>query len=107
LALVVSDLRAAIEPCGAEFVIETLAPMLAVYGLGRKSSAEAEAFWAAYIDTLEGVPREALTAGVREYNSAATSEFFPKPGPLKAICERHAIPLRMAANRAQRALEAR
>lgn len=104
LSQVAERLEVAIWPCGAEAVIETLAPLLALYGVPRKSEAEAEAFWRFYLDTLENLPAEALRAGVAEYVADPKSEFFPKPGPLKAICERHAIPLRMAANRAERAL---
>lgn len=92
------------EPCGPQAVVETLAPLLALYGVPRKSEAEADAFWGFYLDTLGNLPAEALRSGVAEYVADAKSEFFPKPGPLKAICERHAVPLRMAANRAQKAL---
>ncbi len=69
-----------------------------------KSEAEARSFWGFYIDTLGGLPREAVTRGVADYVASA-AEFFPKPGPLKALCERHAIPIRMAENRARKALE--
>jgi hypothetical protein len=106
LGIVVWDLERTIEPCGPAVVIDTLAPLLALYGVGRKSEAEAEAFWGFYLDALGSLPAEALRNGVAEYVADAKSEFFPKPGPLKAICERHAVPLRMAANRARKALEA-
>lgn len=101
------DLQRHVEPCGPQIVVETLAPLLALYGVPRKSPTEADAFWGFYLDTLGSLPPEALRAGVAEYVADPKSEFFPKPGPLKAICERHAVPLRMAANRAQRALSAR
>lgn len=92
------------EPCGAKAVVATLGPLLSLYGVADKSENEAKAFWGFYIDALSGLPAEALRAGVAEYVADAKSEFFPRPGPLKALCERHAIPLRMAANRAQKAL---
>lgn len=98
------DLERTIEPCGPAVVLEVLAPLLALYGVGRKSDAEAEAFWGFYLDALGGLPAEALRNGVAEYVADGKSEFFPRPGPLKAICERHAVPLRMAANRARKAL---
>lgn len=105
LEVVVWDLERTIEPCGPETVVETLAPLLALYGVGKKSAAEAEAFWGFYLDALGSLPAEALRLGVAEYVADPKSEFFPKPGPLKAICERHAVPLRMAANRARKALQ--
>lgn len=107
LRAVSADLQRHIEPCGPSVVVEILAPLLALYGIGRKTEAEAEAFWGFYMDALGNLPAEALRAGVAEYIADPKSEFFPKPGPLKAICERHAVPLRMAANRAQKALAAR
>lgn len=98
-------LQRQMEPCGPELVIEVLAPLLALYGVGRKTEAEAEAFWGFYMDALGALPAEALRAGVAEYVADPKSEWFPKPGPLRAICERHAIPVRMAASRARKALE--
>jgi len=94
------------EPCGASWVAATLGPLLTLYGVSDKSEGENKAFWGFYIDALGDLPREAVKAGVSEYVSDPKSEFFPKPGPLKAVCERHAILIRMAANRARKALEA-
>jgi hypothetical protein len=107
LSIVVCDLERVIEPCGPAVVLEVLAPLLALYGVARKSDAEAEVFWGFYMDALGSLPGEALRRGVAEYVADPKSEFFPKPGPLKAICERYAVPLRMAANRARKALEQR
>jgi hypothetical protein len=107
LVVVNARLQRHVEPCGGKFVAQTLAPLLALYGVPKKSEAEARTFWGFYIEALEGLPREAVAAGVAEYVRDPKSEFFPKPGPLRAICERHAIPLRMAANRARKALEAK
>lgn len=107
LMVVADQLQRHIEPCGPKAVAAVLAPLASLYGVQDKSEAEWRAFWKFYVDALEGLPLEALRAGVDEYVASASSEFFPKPGPLKAICERHAMPLRMAANRAQKALSAR
>lgn len=107
LLVVSATLQRHIDPCGPEWVVEKLAPLLTLYGVADKSEAEARAFWGYYIDALGELPREAVSLGVAEYVADAKSEFFPRPGPLKAICERHAIPLRMAANRARKALEHR
>lgn len=104
LAGALDSLQRHVEPCGAKVIAATLGPLLALYGVSDKTEAENRTFWGFYIDALGHLPAEALRAGVAEYVADGRSEFFPKPGPLRAICERHAIPLRMAANRAQRAL---
>lgn len=98
-------LQAHVEPCGPAWIAATLGPLLTLYGVADKSEGENRAFWGFYIDALGDLPREAVKAGVAEYVADARSEFFPKPGPLRAICDRHAIPIRMAANRARKALE--
>ena len=104
--VIASDrLQRHIEPCGATWIAQILGPLLTLYGVADKSEAENRTFWGFYIDALGDLPRESVKAGVAEYVADSRSEFFPKPGPLKAICERHAIPLRMAANRARKALE--
>jgi hypothetical protein len=107
LTLVVDELARHVEPCGPAVILDELTPLLALYNVPRKPPAEAEVFWGFYMDALGSLPAEAVRKGVAEYVADAKSEFFPKPGPLKAICERHAVPLRMAANRAQRALASR
>lgn len=105
LELVGRQLAKHVEPCGPKVVAATLGPLLTLYGVADKSEAENKTFWGFYIDAIGGLPAEAVRAGVAEYVSGAESEFFPKPGPLKALCERHAIPIRMAENRARKALE--
>jgi hypothetical protein len=107
LTVVAKQLARHVEPCGGKWVISLLAPLLTLYGVSDKTEAEAAAFWGFYIDALGGLPREAVKRGVADYVAAGNSEFFPKPGPLKALCERHAIPIRMAENRARKALEVR
>ena len=105
LVRVAGRLQRHTEPCGPKAVAKTLAPLATLYGVSDKGEAEWRAFWGFYADALGELPAEALAAGVAEYVADPKSEFFPKPGPLKAICERHAVPLRMAANRARKALE--
>jgi hypothetical protein len=48
---------------------------------------------------------QALNEAIADYVADARSEWFPKPGPLKDICDRRTIPLRMAFSRARKALE--
>ena len=99
------QIETALEPCGGQAVVEALAPLLALYGVSRKTDAEAKAFWGFYIEALADLPREALRDAVRDYVADARSEWFPKPGPLKALADRRTIPLRMAYSRARKALE--
>lgn len=91
-------------PCGEQAVIATLAPLATLYGIAGKSQGEWRAFWRFYIDALSNVPLEAIKAGVADYVQRPDSEFFPKPGPLKAICLRHAEQLFTALGRSRRAL---
>ena len=56
-----------------------------------------------YITALGDLPLEAIREGVAEYTEQETSEFFPKPGPLKAICRRKAEPVLMALGRVRAA----
>lgn len=60
--------------------------MLAVFGVQGKSENEWTTFWRMYTDALGGLPASAIIQGVRDYLRRETSEFFPKPGPLHAIC---------------------
>lgn len=91
-------------PCGPKAVVAVLAPLVTLYGVSDKSEAEWKAFWGFYVDIIGELPIEAVRAGVRDYVADPTSEFFPKPGPLKAICARHATDVLTAISRARRAL---
>ena len=104
LRQVASELERAIEPCGGQTVIEALAPLLALFNVPRKTEAEAATFWGFYIDALGSLPAEAVRAGVADYVADAKSEWFPKPGPLKALCEKRAKTLRIAVGRTRKAL---
>jgi hypothetical protein len=88
------------EPCGAGFVKSALQSLVLVFGVAE--GARSAAFWNVYIETLDGVPREALDAAIREYAALPDSQFFPKPGPLKALAVKHGEKLRCAAHRAAR-----
>jgi hypothetical protein len=90
--------------CGDTAVIAALTPLVTLYGITDRSETEWRTFWRFYIDALGDLPAEAVRAGVNDYVQSAKSEFFPKPGPLKALCEERAAPIRRAASRASRAL---
>lgn len=104
LAVALPQLERHGEPCGAKAVIAQLAPLAALYGVSDKSEGEWKAFWRFYVDALSTLPLHALKDAVTEYVGDAKSEFFPKPGPLKAMAERHAAPIWTAVSRARRAL---
>ncbi|MDB5438483.1 MAG: hypothetical protein JWM33_910, partial [Caulobacteraceae bacterium] len=84
----------------AQAVRAALSPLVLVYGVGE--AARSAAFWGVYVETLSGLPAEALRAAAADYAAGAGAEFFPKPGPLKALALKHAEPLRRAAARAAR-----
>lgn len=104
LAIAARRLEAHAEGCGPQAVIATLAPLVTLYGVGDRSEGEWTAFWRFYIDALASAPPEALKAGVADYVASAKSEFFPKPGPLKALVDDRARPVVAASHRASRAL---
>jgi hypothetical protein len=101
----VAFLRAHVAPCGKEHVARTLAPLATVFGVGQRG--ETQAFWRVYYDALADVPAESLAAAVAAYAKRPDAEFFPKPGPLRALALKHAAPLYKAAYRAKRAADAR
>lgn len=90
------------QAAGEDAVRRALQPLVLVYGVGE--AARVPAFWQPY-RILANLPPTALAAGIEDYISGADSQFFPKPGPLKALCERHAEPVLRAASRARRAAD--
>lgn len=91
-------------PCGAAGVRAALSPLVLVYGVGE--AARSSAFWSVYVEALSGLPAQALRCAVADYAAGGEAQFFPKPGPLKALALKHAEPLRRAALEAARAGEA-
>lgn len=89
------------EPCGAQKVREALQPLVLVYGVGE--AAKSAAFWRVYVEQLSGFPAEALAQAVNDYAGGANAEFFPKPGPLKALAAKRTEPILKALSRAKRA----
>lgn len=87
------------QPCGERAVQLALQPLVLVFGVGE--AARVAAFWKPY-RLLADLPREALAKAVDEYCGLPDAEFFPKPGPLKALGDKHAEAIRKAANRAQK-----
>lgn len=104
LLMVAEALEIRGAPAGDKAVIAMLTPLVSLYGVSDKGPAEWRVFWKFYINALQDLPREALEAGAADYVSRGDSEFFPKPGPLKAICQRKAEMLLTALGRARRAV---
>lgn len=65
------------------------------------TEAQADAFWRTYEIALAKCPKSALTAAIHDW--VKVGKWFPKPAELLELAEKHAIPMRMAANRAARA----
>lgn len=105
LRVVADKIEAHIAPCGKAAVIETLAPLLAVYGVADRSKGEWTAFWRYYLDSLADLPLECLRAGVSAYVKRSTSEFFPKPGPLRELCILEGAPVYRAVGRVRSAMK--
>lgn len=93
-------LRARATPAGDDAVRKALQPLVLVYGVGE--AARVPAFWQPY-RILAMIPPTALAEGIEDYVASPDSQFFPKPGPLKALCDRRAEPILRAASRASRA----
>lgn len=92
-------LQARCEGCGEEAARRALQPLVLIYGI--TEAAKAPAFWEPYRKALAGVPAKALAAAIDEYVALPDSQFFPKPGPLKALADKAAEPIRRAAHRAR------
>jgi hypothetical protein len=88
---VARKLEALCAPAKSEHIVATLAPMAALYGVADRSVAE----WSTF---------QAIRDGVEDYVGRIDSEFFPKPGPLKGICEEHARESRRALGRCREAM---
>lgn len=101
---------AAAAPCGLPGIIAALKPLASVYGWPAAFSAGDEAttadFWTVYREALGDLPWSAILAGCEAYNRASTSEFFPRPGPLRALCEAKRDEIHLAAFRLAKAVEA-
>lgn len=95
-------IRERAAPAGDNAVAAILVPLVSLYGVGKKSDGEWASFWSFYIEALGDLPREAIEQGVKDYVADARSEYFPKPGPLRALCLKRARPALMAWGRVRR-----
>lgn len=99
------SLQAAIQPCGDGVVQECLLEAASVYGSPWDNDELAAVGMARYFNVLSGLPAEAVRKGFDDYDRQPDSGFFPRPGRLLALCEPHAVKLRIAAGRAKLARE--
>lgn len=98
-------IQAHAAPCGLHAATQALAALFPVYPPPDRSVEEWAAFWKAYHEDLADLPLEALQAAVKDYRQGEKSEFFPKPGPLRALALKRAEPILKAAYRAKRCAE--
>jgi hypothetical protein len=91
--------------CGPMAVSQILGKLFAVYPQPERSDPEWLAFWQAYQEDLGDLPAEAVEDAVKDYRRSAGAEFFPKPGPLRALALKRAEPICKAAYRAKRCAE--
>ena len=85
-AKAVEKFQAAAAPAGGEGVVRALMPLFPVFGVQLRSEEENAAFWSAYIEVLADLAPAVLARGVSAYLAKPDSNFFPRPGPLRACC---------------------
>lgn len=102
---VLSRLSAVNQPAPPQEIIASLAPLVAVYGVQDKSEQEWASFWKVYIEDLSAFPRWVIEAAVRTYRRQKDAEWFPRPGPLRALCEEEYRPSCAAHSRLTRAFD--
>lgn len=73
---------AAFQKAGEEGVRQVIGRRFAIYPQPDRSDAEWAAWWADYVETLEGITWAGLDAAMSAYVADPTSEFMPKPGRL-------------------------
>jgi hypothetical protein len=97
-----AELEEAVKPCGDSFVGAMLSEWTLVYDPGVRS--ETPGYWAPYKHALEDLPHEAIIGGMRAWEKQPDAEFFPKPGPLRALAKKSVEPLYFALGRARKAV---
>lgn len=99
----VAELEAHVAPAGPDAVRRVLTGLFVIYPQPKRDAAEWAAWWNTYMEDLEGFPMFALEQAARDYRRDPASEWFPKPGALVALCNRHALPAVKALGRARMA----
>lgn len=102
-AAVLPALRAQAQAAGDAGVARTISKLFALYPQPDRSEAEWAAWWEAYYEDLAEFPSAALAEACRAWRRRPDAEFFPKPGPLRALAREAARPLLTALARAERA----
>jgi hypothetical protein len=75
------------RPASSGEIVSELAPLIALYGVQDKGEDEWAAFWSIYIEDLARYPRWVVAEASRSYRRQKDSNWFPRPGPLRALCE--------------------
>ena len=89
-------LEAADQPASLNQVMVAISEIATIFPLSDQSSGEWKIKAKFYANALAGLPISAIEAGIADYVNRPDSQYWPKPGPLKAICEQHALPTRAA-----------
>jgi hypothetical protein len=97
-------IEAAVAPAGIDGVIAVLTPLMAVFGIDERASTPA--FWRLYGEVLGDLPIAALENGAMAYLGQKDAEWFPKPGPLRALCRCREFTVAARARSLLRSLEA-
>lgn len=84
---VLAGLAQANVPATSVEIVGELAPLIALYGVPDKSEDEWAAFWRIYVEDLGRYPVWAIASATRAYRRQKDANWFPRPGPLKALCD--------------------
>lgn len=83
-------LKAAMRPATPDEISHELRRLLSVYHAGdRRSPDKWNDFWSIYQEGLEGLSLRSLKGGIKEFIRKSTTDYYPKPGVLRALCEPH------------------
>lgn len=77
------------KPADPMLKVRIMEPYQEPYNRTPRTKDQWKAFWLVYVEALEGISAPALKAALAEAVKQPTREFFPAPGPLLALCEKH------------------
>lgn len=82
-----AELQVINRPATAKEIIGELAPLVALFGVQDKGEDEWAAFWKIYIEDLGRYPRWVIAEAAKRYRRQKDADWFPRPGPLRDLCE--------------------
>lgn len=81
-------LREQARQADPDVMVRIMTPYQEPFNRTSRDKEQWKAFWLVYIEALEGVSPGALKAGLAAYMKLPSSNFFPAPGPLLALCQK-------------------